>query len=68
MRQIKILLLSIFFLLLRIDISVYDIGHDIPKFIPVVSSIFLLIAIALALYTVLNRIFDKEDTNNEKEA
>ncbi len=67
-KSVKAIVWACFFLLLRIDISIYDIGHDIPKFIHVVSSIFLIASILFALYAVLSSIFDKEDTNGEKKS
>ena len=51
MKDIKLLLLSIFLLILSIYIKVFFIGYEMPNFFHIISMILPIVAVIVAVYS-----------------
>ena len=60
-KYVKSFLLAIFLLLLNICIQVYDLNHNISKFLDVIAVLALLGAILLAAYSLFMDFISKDD-------
>ncbi len=60
-KHIKSLLFAIFLLLLNICIQVYDVTHNISKFLDILAVLTLLGAILLAAYSLFMDFISEDD-------
>lgn len=51
MKDIKLLLLSIFLLILSIYVKVFFIGYEMPNFFHIISMILPIVAVIIAVYS-----------------